>query len=129
MWAASRLVQRCVECVVWKAHHPDIHPIHPNPPTQRRRRRRRAIEALLGGDDDQGQGQRRRCIGLAVDMGSSSVRCSAYVLRPGGQAVAVPGTLCQVTRDALDPATGTAEAGRVLEDVEAVVDGCLRCVL
>jgi hypothetical protein len=54
------------------------------------------------------------------------VRCSAYVLRPGGQAAAaVPGTMRQVVRDALDPATGTAEAAAVLADVEAVLDGCL----
>lgn len=63
-----------------------------------------------------------------MDVGSSSVRCTAYALRPGGRAVAVPGTMAQVLRDALDPGTGTADAGRVLADVEAVVDGCLGCV-
>lgn len=75
------------------------------------------------------QHRRKRCIGLAVDVGSSSVRCSAYALRPGGAAVAIPGTMWQVVRDALDPATGAADATRVLADVEAVVDGCLGCVL
>lgn len=44
------------------------------------------------------------------------------------RAVAIPGTMAQVARDALDPATGTAEAENVLADVEAVVDGCLRYV-
>lgn len=73
-------------------------------------------------EEDGGEGP---CIGLAVDVGSSSVRCSAYALRPGGRAVAIPGTMAQVARDALDPATGTADAERVLADVEAVVDGCL----
>lgn len=68
----------------------------------------------------------QRCIGLAVDIGSSSIRCSAYVLRPGGKApVAVPGTMRQVVRDALDPTTGTVDAIKVLAGVEAVLDGCL----
>lgn len=64
-------------------------------------------------------------------MGSSSVRCSAYALRPGEAeaAVAIPGTMQQVVRDALDSATGTADATRVLADVEAVVDGCLGYVV
>ena len=62
-------------------------------------------------------------------MGSSSVRCSAYALRPEGTVVAIPGTMRQVIRDALDPATGTADATRVLADVEAVVDGCLGYVV
>ena len=59
-------------------------------------------------------------------MGSSSVRCSAYVLRPGGGAVtAVPGTMRQVKRDAINPVDGTADAETVLADVETVISGCL----
>lgn len=53
------------------------------------------------------------------------MRCSGYVLRPNGPPVAIPGTMRQVVRDALDPKTGTADAEMVLADVEAVVNGCL----
>ena len=66
------------------------------------------------------------CVGLAVDMGSSSVRCSAYVLKRDG-VVPVPGTLVQIQRDAIQ-ADGTADAEKVLRDVEAVIDGCLHKV-
>lgn len=82
---------------------------------------RRYLGHLGLGGEDQDNGAR---IGLAVDMGSSSVRCSAYVLRPTGVSF-IPGTLAQVKRDAIGP-DGTANAERVVQDVEAVVDGCLR---
>ena len=87
-----------------------------------RRRRRWVIETLLEQpptDADGGeQHRRKRCIGLAVDVGSSSVRCSAYALRPSGAAVAIPGTMWQVVRDALDPVTGTADAAALIRAVE-----------
>lgn len=126
--AATRIVQRYVHVSVYvikqSSRRPIPSPTHPtttHPST--RRRRQRVIQALLSNDGNKPEPE--PCIGLAVDVGSSSVRCSAYVLKPCGRAVAVPGTMAQVVRDALDPATGTADAEKVLADVEAVVDGCL----
>ncbi len=66
----------------------------------------------------------RACIGLAVDIGSSSVRCSAYVLRLDGEVTFIPGTMAQVKRDAIRP-DGSVDAECVLQDVESVLDTCL----
>lgn len=66
-------------------------------------------------------------IGLAVDMGSSSVRCSAYVLKPDGVRF-IPGSLRQVKRDAINPKDGTADAEQIVTDIETVIDGCLNAL-
>jgi len=66
----------------------------------------------------------KNCIGLAVDIGSSSVRCSAYVLRVDRSVTFVSGTLAQIKRDAIE-IDGTADAEKVLHDVETSVDECL----
>jgi len=88
-------------------------------------KRQRYLRAL-GLDDEEASSQGAR-IGLAVDMGSSSVRCSAYVLRPEGGVTFIPGTLAQVKRDAIRP-DGTADAEQVLQDVETVLDASFRLV-
>ncbi|GAB5031647.1 sugar (pentulose and hexulose) kinases [Nannochloropsis oceanica] len=73
--------------------------------------------------EEEASSQRAR-IGVAVDIGSSSVRCSAYVLRRDGGVAFIPGTLAQVKRDAMRP-DGTVDAICILQDVESVLDACL----
>lgn len=60
---------------------------------------------------------------LAIDIGSSSVRCSAYTM--GSPPVLVPGCAVQIKR-AVVKEDGTADAEEVVDLVDAAVDRCFR---
>lgn len=58
---------------------------------------------------------------LAIDIGSSSVRCAAYT--PDAEAVAGSGVHLKLF--ALDPATGRADAGALVSAVDEAVGKCM----
>lgn len=60
---------------------------------------------------------------LAIDIGSSSVRCSAYTV--GSSPVLVPGCAVQI-KHAVIKDDGVADASEVIDLVDTVVDRCLR---
>ncbi|EQC40890.1 hypothetical protein SDRG_01955 [Saprolegnia diclina VS20] len=60
---------------------------------------------------------------VVVDIGSSSVRASAYVCVRGAW-IAVDGSLCQEARGAIG-ADGTADMGSIQASVERVLDGTI----
>lgn len=59
---------------------------------------------------------------LAIDIGSSSVRCSAYTI--GSSPVVVPGCVVQL-KHAVVKENGIAEAEEVVDLVDTAVDRCL----
>lgn len=64
---------------------------------------------------------------LAIDIGSSSVRCSAYTI--GSPPVAVQGCAMQIKHPIVGGQgddSGTADANVVVDLVERAVDGCFR---
>lgn len=61
---------------------------------------------------------------LAIDIGSSSVRCSAYTV--SSQPVLVPDCTAQIKRKIVHD-DGTSDANEVIQFTEQVVDQCLRC--
>lgn len=60
---------------------------------------------------------------LAIDIGSSSVRCSAYTV--ASPPVLVPGCAVQI-KHAVVKADGTADAEEVINLVDTAVDRCFR---
>ena len=60
---------------------------------------------------------------LAIDIGSSSVRCSAFTV--GSPPVPVPGCAVQL-KHAVVKKDGTADAEEVIDLVDAAVDRCFR---
>lgn len=60
---------------------------------------------------------------LAIDIGSSSVRCSAYTV--GSPPLLVPGCAVQL-KHAVVKEDGTADAEEVVDLVDTAVDRCLR---
>lgn len=60
---------------------------------------------------------------LAIDIGSSSVRCSAYTV--GSPPVLVPGCAVQI-KHAVVKADGRADAEEVIDLVDTAVDQCFR---
>ena len=59
---------------------------------------------------------------LAVDIGSSSVRCSAYTDAPSPSLI--PGCAVQIKHAVVNQDNGTADAHKVVELVESAVDQC-----
>lgn len=84
-----------------------------------RRKRRQARQASLA-TALVGRGSR---VILAVDIGSSSVRCSAYAV--GSPPALLPGCAFRVKHSVVKGA-GTADAEEVIDLVDTVVDRCLR---
>lgn len=60
---------------------------------------------------------------LAIDIGSSSVRCSAYIV--GSPPLLVPGCAVQM-KHAVVRDCGTADADEVIDLVDRAVDRCFR---
>lgn len=84
-----------------------------------RRRRRKAIRVAQA-KSVVGRGVR---LVLAIDIGSSSVRCSAYTV--GSPPLLVPGCAVQL-KHAVVKEDGTAEAEEVVRLVDTAVDRCFR---
>lgn len=84
------------------------------------RRRRRRAGRVAQAKSVVGRGVR---VILAIDIGSSSVRCSAYTV--GSPPLLVPGCAVQL-KHAVVRKDGTADAEQVVELVDASVDRCFR---
>lgn len=61
---------------------------------------------------------------LAIDIGSSSVRCSAYTM--GSSPSLLPGCAVQIKDMVVNQDHGTADAHRVMALVDSAVDQCFR---
>lgn len=61
---------------------------------------------------------------LVVDIGSSSVRCSAYTM--GSSPSRLPGCAVQIKDMVVNQDHGTADAHKVMAMVDSAVDQCFR---
>lgn len=61
---------------------------------------------------------------LAIDIGSSSVRCSAYTV--SSPPVLIPGCAFQIKYAIVTEASGMADAEQVVDLVDEAVDRCFR---
>lgn len=85
------------------------------------RKRRQAASRTALAKSVVGRGVR---VLLAIDIGSSSVRCSAYTV--GSPPVLVPGCAVQIKHAVVKAVDGTADAEEVIDLVDMAVDQCFR---
>lgn len=87
------------------------------------RKRRHATDITLAAKKVVNNNSGNRTL-LAIDIGSSSVRCSAYTI--GSPPVLVPGCDIQIKHVIVTEANGVADAEEVIDLVDEAVDRCFR---